>query len=431
VDLNAWCNLLRQRNHHPRERIKEPDHSDLISKLEFDANGYLKIASSAILLALIVIVVNRFGFPLMAVFGAVGFGIMLYLILMARISFDSWVTDNKELLNSAPVVLKVEKPENPVTNFLKTLGIGVDKGTLSKLANNNVKFQGYLPLLVRQSLGDGEQIKGLYVDDKEMKIKINKHDWLALPLRLKDIPAAFKKIHLAALDTLTEPGTFLHSALVQYRNNAKSCARQSNLAFPEQWHRAIALSKELLLYADMTLKANKVLKVEGVVLFSRPDRLPRKPLVPILRELERLPSELTGLTDLIAELSMKLQHSCQAQLKALDRLEHIGPPIDITQHHRGEQIAKKALRFLTPLYDARFIKNLSETHPAPMIAAARQYGPQDRLQAIEEINWGNNIIWKAILLALVSSLILARLPNLLMRGIMLLFPCLEILRCCK
>lgn len=214
-------------------------------------------------------------------------------------------------------------------------------------------------------------------------------------------------------------GKLLKEVIEDYEANAQLCAEQAQLGFPKSWHTALSLAGRLLNNIDHLFLIHRQAQVDRIYR----DRSQMGVLRPLLKDLEANADEVRGLMSTVMGLSEQLMSACRAQLKALQQLrsERRGR-LEPGQTHRVMAFGRKAEQLLTPLFESTWLVG-----PAKVaIQAVCQPTALTTDTSERAAYW----TWVALLAAILSSLCLSHLVTLLVRGLLFLFPCLEIFRLC-
>lgn len=214
-------------------------------------------------------------------------------------------------------------------------------------------------------------------------------------------------------------GKLLREVLDDYEANAQLCAEQAQLGFPQSWHTALSLAGRLLNNIDHLFIIHRQAQIDRI----QRDRKKMGVLRPLLKDLEANADEVRGLMGTVMSLSEQLMSACRAQLKALQQLRNNRRGrLEPGQTHRVMAFGRKAEQLLTPLFESTWL-----VKPANVAIQAACQPTAPMMDASERTAYWT---WVALLAAILSSLCLSRLVALLMRGLLLLFPCLEIFRLC-
>ena len=380
--------------------------------LKSKAYHKLVVAALALFFAILALFVNRFGFSILGFLSIGGFIVLI---------IYSWTSDhyfNTLSDNILEACASLKDNENGPVLLAKVAETKITSEAIQEMIRS-MKKKEHLFGALKRAYGEGDIFKKHVSIGKDgVSLYVNGKDQVPFPLDMKNVGAMYQKVHARALDDLSSSGAMLDEALEDYRANAKLCSEQSTLKFPESWHAALQLSNHLLVNIDKMFKLHRIMQIDKA--YRETDHTPV--YRPAMREMESLASQVQGTMLTIIVITESLMGSCKAQLHAINKLTESRRP-EISQAHRLEAFGRKAQNLLSPIFDGTFIIKSAD--------GCIQTACSSTWSDIQTIDTANYFILVALMAAIVSTLFLAQFLRIMGRGLLLIFPVLEMLRVCK
>jgi len=210
-------------------------------------------------------------------------------------------------------------------------------------------------------------------------------------------------------------GTKLKKVLSQLDKQSKQCSRAADLSFPQawlQWHRWAArvlpvLNDMLAMYAQRVKET----------------RQHNLNFLEILESLRQSILRAKGFSHTIVSLSRKLGAACRAQQEAIEKLAGYQP-----HDSQAKRIASK-LDELKEVKTETLLKPVFETATLlPPLEQCKEAMCRDAKHTSQDVNLHLQRMAMAAVVSLIGSLVLSDILKLILRGLLVLMPFLEVFR---